>query len=68
VLKAQKPKSRPEKKQGPGASSHESATGEIDEAWATGHRYLDMAEYLAWMKVPKEGETIRATKTEPEVA
>jgi len=20
---------------------------EIDEAWATGHRYLDMAEYLA---------------------
>jgi len=41
---------------------------EIDEAWGTGQRYLDMAEYLAWIKAPKEGETIRARKTELEVA
>ncbi|MGQ9623513.1 MAG: transposase, partial [Candidatus Caldatribacteriaceae bacterium] len=41
---------------------------EIDEAWATGHRYLDMAEYLAWIKASKEDEKIRARKTELEVA
>ncbi len=41
---------------------------EIDEAWATGHRYLDMAEYLAWMNKPKEGETIQQRKNELEVA
>jgi transposase-like protein len=23
---------------------------EIDEAWTTGHRYFDMAEYWAWRK------------------
>ena len=41
---------------------------EIDETWASGHRYLDMAEYLAWMNKPKEGETIQQRKNELEVA
>jgi len=40
----------------------------LKEAWVTGHRYLDMAEYRAWMKGPKEGETIRARNTGLEVA
>jgi transposase-like protein len=40
---------------------------EIDEAWATGHRYLDMAEYLAWMGKPKEAEVIQQ-RNELEVA
>ena len=41
---------------------------EIDEAWATGHRYLDMAEYLAWMDKPKETEVIQQRNNELEVA
>jgi transposase-like protein len=35
---------------------------EIDEAWSTGRRYLDMAEYWAWRinpaAIPAEGENI----------
>ncbi|MGB9886507.1 MAG: IS256 family transposase, partial [Moorellales bacterium] len=41
---------------------------EIDEAWATGHRYLDMAEYLTWMNKPKEAEVIQQRNNELEVA
>lgn len=41
---------------------------EIDEAWATGQRYLDMAEYLAWMDKPKEAEVIQQRRNELEVA
>ncbi len=41
---------------------------ERDEAWATGHRYLDMVEYLAWMDKPKEAEVIHQRRNELEVA
>ncbi len=41
---------------------------EIDETWATGHRYLDMAEYLAWMNKPKEGEAIQQRNNDLEAA
>lgn len=41
---------------------------EIDEASATSYRYLNMAEYLAWMKVPKQGETTQHRKNWLEVA
>lgn len=41
---------------------------EGDEAWATGHRYLDMAEYLAWMDQPKGTEVIQQRRNELEVA
>lgn len=36
---------------------------EIDETWATGPRYLDMAKYLAWMNRLKEGETMPRNDT-----
>ena len=29
---------------------------EMDEKWQTGHKYLDMAEYIAWKKLQDEKE------------
>jgi hypothetical protein len=34
---------------------------EMDEKWQTGHKYLDMAEYLAWKRGVSEAVETAAT-------
>lgn len=41
---------------------------EIDEAWATGHRYLDMTEYWIWRGKQEGVESAKPNKTEKEAA
>lgn len=41
---------------------------EIDEAWATGHRYLDMTEYWVWRQVQERAKGEKTTKTQKEAA
>lgn len=41
---------------------------EIDEAWATGHRYLDMTEYWIWRQEQEQVESEKPNRTEKEAA
>lgn len=41
---------------------------EIDEAWAAGHRYLDMTEYWIWRDSPKQVKAENSNRMEKEVA
>ncbi|MBE3572946.1 MAG: IS256 family transposase [Moorella humiferrea] len=41
---------------------------EIDEAWATGHRYLDMTEYWTWRQEQERTESAKTNKSEKEAA
>ncbi|NSW84649.1 MAG: IS256 family transposase [Syntrophothermus sp.] len=41
---------------------------EIDEAWATGHRYLDMREYWIWRDKQEGAESAKPNRTEKEAA
>lgn len=41
---------------------------EIDEAWATGHQYVDMMEYWVWRQEQERAKGEKPTKTEKEAA
>lgn len=41
---------------------------EVDEAWATGHRYLDMTEYWIWRDKQERVESEKTNKKEQQAA